>query len=91
MNKEGGRLSVLLTTVENSRRIGCTSDTGYPHMGRETLAQNVAHLRTSVLDGEGVLGLVPGCSSLLQGPGTAFHPGACGLMSDLLSTEREEK
>lgn len=91
MNKEGGRLSVLLTTVENSRRIGCTSDTGYPHMGRGTLEQNVAHLRTSVLGGEGVLGLVPGCSSLLQGPGTAFHPGACGLMSDLLSTEREEK
>lgn len=89
MNKEGGRLSLLLTTVENSRRIGCTSDTGYPHVGGGTLAQNVAHLRTSVLDGG--LGLVPGCSSLLQGPGTAFHPGACGLMSELLSTEREEK
>lgn len=85
MNKEGGRLSVLLITVENSRRIGCTSDTGHPHMGGGTLTQNVTHLKMSVLDGG--LGLVPGFNSLLQGLGTAFHPGVCGLMSELLSTE----
>lgn len=53
MNKEGGRLSVLLITVENSRRIGCTSDTGHPHVGGGPLTQNVAHLRTCVLDGGG--------------------------------------
>lgn len=49
------------------------------------LTQNVAHLRMCVLDGG--LGLVPGCNSLLQGLGTAFHPAVCGLMSELLSTE----
>lgn len=78
MNKEGGRLSVLLTTVENSRRIGCTSDTGYPHVGGGTLAQNVAHLRTSVLDG----GAGPGAGMQLPLAGSRHCLPPWGLWVD---------
>lgn len=88
MNKEGGRLSVLLITVENSRRIGSTSDTGHPHVGGGTPDTECGPLKDVCSRwGRGGLGLVPGCNSLLQGLDTAYHPGVCGLMSELLSTE----